>query len=206
MTSTAPSRRATNSARRTGRARVACLALSGLLLCASAGAKQSDRSQPVNVDAVSADATAQPNGVSHIKGDVVITQGSLKATSNLATVYFDGQSQVKRVVLTGHAHIQQLDDSGNLMSGDADTIDYDVPAGIAILTGSAHVKQAGRGSASGDKLVYDTKTSTMTAQSSGDNRVHLTFKARQAPAVSSSDARPASAASAAPAKPASAGN
>ncbi|NKZ39680.1 lipopolysaccharide transport periplasmic protein LptA [Oleiagrimonas citrea] len=179
--------------------RPALLALLGVLLCATANAKQSDRSKPVNVDAKSADATAQPNGVSHIKGDVVITQGTLKATGNLATIHFDGQSQVKRVVLTGHAHIQQLDDHDNLMTGNADSIDYNVPGGVAILTGSAHVKQAGRGSASGDRLVYDTKTSTMTAHSDGDNRVHLVFQAKQKPAKSAppKPSAPATSASAA---------
>ncbi|MBB6185583.1 lipopolysaccharide transport periplasmic protein LptA [Oleiagrimonas soli] len=165
--------------------RLAAFGLLGLLLCGAATAKQSDRSPPVNVDARSADASAQPNGISHIKGNVVITQGTLKATSDLATIYFDAQSQVKRVVLTGHAHIQQLDDNGNLMTGNADSIDYDVPEGVAILTGNAHVKQVNRGSASGDRLVYDTKSSTMTAQSTSDEgRVHLVFKAKQQPAKS----------------------
>ncbi|MDA3914038.1 lipopolysaccharide transport periplasmic protein LptA [Oleiagrimonas sp.] len=160
-----------------------CLVLAAGLLSVSAHAKQSDRSQPVNVSAQSADATASPNGISHLKGDVVITQGSLKATGDNGTIHFDSQSQVKRVVLTGKAHIQQVDDNGNLMTGDADSISYDVAKGIAILTGHARVKQAGRGSASGDKLVYDTRNSTMTAQSSGDNRVHLIFKARSTPAT-----------------------
>src|SRR5699024_7002767 len=137
-----------------------------------------DRHQPVEVSAKSADAMAKPNGVSHLKGDVVIEQGSLKATGASATIHFDANSEVSRVVLTGSpAHLRQVDDNGNLVKGHADNIDYNVPKGIATLTGNAYVKQAGRGSASGDTLVYNTTTSTMKADSKGDNRVHLTFKA-----------------------------
>jgi len=169
---------------------IACLGLAAA--CGSARAKQSDRSQPVQATAKSADATATPNGVSHLKGDVVITQGTLKITSDDATIHFDGQSQVKRVVLDGKAHIQQMDDNGNLMSGDAEHIDYDIPKGIAILEGHpARVKQAGRADVSAERLVYDTRTSQMSGQSQGDQRVHLTFKAQQQPAAAASAPAPA---------------
>lgn len=167
---------------------IAALLLACLLVCLlplAAQAKKSDRKQPVKVSAKSADALAKPNGVSHLKGDVVIIQGTLKVTGDSATIHFDSDSKVNRVVLTGApAHLQQVDDNGNLVKGHADNIDYNVPKGVAVLTGEAYVKQAGRGSASGDKLVYNTETSTMTAQSKGDNRVHLTFRPHQ---VSSSD-------------------
>lgn len=179
------------------------VALALLLACAApmtAQAKQSDRSQPVKVSAKSADAMAKPNGTSHLKGDVVISQGTLKATGASATIYFDANSRVSRVVLTGPpARLRQVDDNGNLVKGHANNIDYDVPKGIATLTGDAYVKQAGRGMASGDTLVYNTATSTMTARSQGDNRVHMTFQPQQektsAPASGTSSA-PAPAASA----------
>ncbi|HEX7339210.1 MAG TPA: lipopolysaccharide transport periplasmic protein LptA [Rhodanobacteraceae bacterium] len=174
---------------------LALLVAAGLLcgaLSLPAHAKKSDRSQPVEVAAKSADASATPNGVSHLKGDVTITQGTLKITSASATVYFDANSRVSRVVLTGSpAHLRQMDDNGNLVTGHANTIDYDIPKGVATFTGDADIKQAGRGQAKGDTLVYNTETSTMTAQSHGDNRVHLTFQPRQA----ASTGQPASASS-----------
>ena len=192
MTSKAPTSpaRAGTSMRPAVLLAIACLGLAAA--CGSARAKQSDRSQPVQATAKSADATATPNGVSHLKGDVVITQGTLKITSDDATIHFDGQSQVKRVVLDGKAHIQQMDDNGNLMSGDAEHIDYDIPKGIAILEGHpARVKQAGRADVSAERLVYDTRTSQMSGQSQGDQRVHLTFKAQQQPAAAASAPAPA---------------
>ncbi len=162
------------------RSAIAAVLLLAAIVPLATQARESDRQQPVEVSAKSADAMAKPNGVSHLKGDVVIQQGSLKATGASATIHFDANSEVSRVVLTGSpAHLRQVDDNGNLVKGHADHIDYNVPKGIATLTGNAHVKQAGRGSASGDTLVYNTTTSTMKADSKGDNRVHLTFKARQ---------------------------
>lgn len=193
MTSTAPLRRA----RTTESFLLVIAAMALLLACAlprAAHAKQSDRSQPVKVSAKSADAMAKPNGTSHLKGDVVITQGTLKATGDSATIYFDANSRVSRVVLTGSpAHLRQIDDNGNLIKGHANSIDYNVPKGIATLTGDARIKQEGRGMASGDTLVYNTTRSTMTAQSHGDNRVHLIFQPKQA--SSSAKSQPAPAAS-----------
>lgn len=198
-------------ARMTEPCRVGIATLALFLACAlplAAQAKQSDRSQPVKVSAQSADAMAKPNGTSHLVGDVVISQGTLKATGASATIYFDANSRVNRVVLTGSpAHLRQIDDNGNLVKGHANNIDYNVPKGIATLTGDAYVKQAGRGMASGDTLIYNTTTSTMTARSNGDNRVHLTFQPRQeeapAPASSANSASSAPAAAASTPAPAS---
>lgn len=140
-------------------------------------ARQSDRDQPIKVTADQFDSQAKPNGVTHLKGHVIVVQGTLKVTSATATIYFDGNSKMRRVVFTGSpAHIQQMDDNGNLIKGHADTLDYDIPNGIATLTGDAWIEQQGRGSARGNVLIYNTQTSTMSASSKGDERVHLIFQ------------------------------
>ncbi len=155
----------------------------------AAQAKQSDRSATIHVNADSFDSQAKPNGVTHLKGHVVITQGTFKATSATALVYFDSHSNVSRVVLKGSpAHIEQLDDNGNLIKGHAATIDYKIPSGIATLTDHAYIRQEGRGTARGQVLVYNTRTSVMSARGQGKNRVHLTFQPgeqKAAPASSS---------------------
>lgn len=181
--------------------RLALLA-AGLLALQPALAKRSDRDQPADIVAKSFDGSQQDQGYIIYKGRVRITQGTLKATGDLAKAYLDKDNNVTRVVLTGSpAHIQQLDDNGNLMEGGAATIDYDNVKGIAVLTGGAMVKQQGRGEAHGDKLTYDTGTSKMTGESNGDGLVHMVFKpkpkpAGTAPAAAGSVAAPASAASA----------
>jgi lipopolysaccharide export system protein LptA len=190
MTSTPPSRRVSASVK------LGCLAL-GLLALAPASAKQSDRSQPMQVNASHFDGFQKPDSVTTLKGNVVITQGTLKATGALAKVYFDANTQISRVVITGGpAHIQQLDDSGNLMQGHAASIDYDNLQGIAVLSGHAAVTQKGRGEAHGDKLTYNTQTSQMTGESGGDGLVHMTFLPKPPPAGKPAPATPAPATSA----------
>ncbi|MEI7035840.1 lipopolysaccharide transport periplasmic protein LptA [Fulvimonas yonginensis] len=168
------------------------LLTAGLLALQPALAKRSDRDKPADIVAKSFDGSQQDNGYIIYKGQVRITQGTLQATGDLAKAYLDGDNNVTRVVLTGSpAHIQQLDDAGNLMEGNAATIDYDNVKGIAVLTGNAMVKQQGRGEAHGDKLTYDTGTSQMTGESRGDGLVHMIFKPKPRPAGSAPASRPA---------------
>lgn len=160
------------------------------LLPTLALAKKSDRQQPMNVEhADSFDGTYAPNSTVKLHGRVVITQGTMKITGDLATVHFDADQNVDHVQVTGApAHIQELDDAGNLMTGDAAQLDYDNINGIAVLTGNAVVKQQGRGEAHGDKLTYNTETSEMTGSSSGDNAVHMTFLPKPKPGQPASPA------------------
>jgi lipopolysaccharide export system protein LptA len=161
------------------------LAACGLLALSPVVAKQGDRDQPMKVDAKYFDGFSKPNTIS-----------TLKATGALAKVYFDAESQISRVVLTGSpAHIEQLDDSGNRMLGDAATIDYDNIKGIAVLTGNASVKQQGRGEAHGDKLTYDTASSQMTGESGGTGTVHMVFQPKKKAAAPAAPDAPAPASS-----------
>jgi lipopolysaccharide export system protein LptA len=174
----------------------------GLLALSPAFAKQSDREQPMQVDAKHFEGFQKPNTVSTLTGNVVIRQGSLKATGAEAKVHFDGESQIDRVVITGSpAHLEQLDDNGNLMQGEAASIDYYAAKDYAVLSGNAVVKQKGRGEARGDTLTYNTQTSQMTGESNGDGMVHMTFQPKAKAAASPADkpAAPAPASTAAPA-------
>lgn len=166
------------------------VALLGLLVSQPALARTSDRQQQMHVTAHNFDGFQKPNSVTTLTGSVVITQGTLKVTGSKAKVYFDGNSQISRVVVTGSpAHLQQRDDNDNLVLGDANSLDYNNLKGIAVLTGNASVNQKGRGQARGDKLTYNTQTSQMTGESGGDGLVHITFQPHAKPAAM---ARPAS--------------
>lgn len=183
MTSMPPSRRAS------ARFALAVVVL-GLSVAQPALARKSDRQQEMQVAAKNFDGFQKPNSVSTLTGNVVITQGTLKATGAQAKVYFDADTQISRVVITGRpAHLEQLDDNGNLMLGDAATLDYDNVNGIAVLSGNASVTQKGRGEAHGDKLTYNTETSQMTGESAGDGLVHMTFRPKPKPAASAAPAK-----------------
>jgi lipopolysaccharide export system protein LptA len=156
-------------------------------------AKQSDRQQPMNFAAKHTDAYNAPNTVTTLQGSVKISQGTLLLTGDIAKIHLDADSQISQVVVTGSpAHIQQLDDSGNLMTGNAAKLDYDNIHGIAVLTGNASVKQQGRGEFHGDKLTYNTASSQITGDSGGDGLVHGVFlpKPKPAPARAGSSPTP----------------
>ncbi|MEO8809912.1 MAG: lipopolysaccharide transport periplasmic protein LptA [Rhodanobacter sp.] len=161
-------------------------------------ARKSDRQQPMDYASKRTEAYNAPNTVTTLTGNVKITQGTLVLTGGLARIYLDADTQISHVVVTGNpAHIQQLDENNNLMTGNGAELDYDNINGIAVLTGGAVVKQQGRGEFHGDKLTYNTNTSLITGESSGDGLVHGVFLPKPKPATA-----PAPAASKpAPAKP-----
>jgi lipopolysaccharide export system protein LptA len=183
------------------------LALFGLTALAFAPAVlalSTDRSQPLNVDANYQKSTQSQSGkagdpdITRMDGNVVMTQGSMKANADHATIYQNpsGVADAKgnygsltRVLMTGdQAHMQQVHDGDcGLMTADADTIDYHNDTGIAILTGHVVVVQKGKGEFHGEHMTYNTNTGEME---SGDNsptsRVHLVMepKNKQPPAQS----------------------
>lgn len=179
----------------------------GLLLLHPALAKQDDRNQPIHVvHADSFDGYNQPNTVSTFKGSVLITQGTMKLSGDVAKIYTAKEdTSVDHILVTGtpqkRPHIEQVDDNGNLMTGDADQLYYDNVNGVAILTGNAYVHQQNKGDARGAKLTYNTQTGYMVGESGNAGPVTMTFLPKQKPLPPAKKGAPAAAP--APAKPAS---
>ncbi|MGA9829326.1 MAG: lipopolysaccharide transport periplasmic protein LptA [Rhodanobacteraceae bacterium] len=169
-----------------------CVALCAALCIGLAGpafALQSDRTKVLNVDASRLHADPK-NNVTLLTGDVRLTQGSIKADGDKATVHQDASNRITRVVLVGTpAHFQQqLDNNGGLMRSHATTIDYHADTDIVDLDGNVLVVQENRGEFRGRHLVYNTTTGEMQGggeQSGG--RVHLRMLPRQ-PATPNKDA------------------
>jgi lipopolysaccharide export system protein LptA len=163
-----------------------------------AHAKQSDKDQPLNLNAVRL-VGSQQNGKLVVSGNVTMDQGTFHADGDQATGYSDPDdtSQWQRVVLTGRpAHFRQTQDNGTLVHGQAGTIDYKVSENKVILIGDATVTQEGRGTFHGAKLTYDTDTGAIEGNAEAGSRVHITLQPRKpAPAAG----KPASSGTAAPA-------
>jgi lipopolysaccharide export system protein LptA len=178
------------------------VAVMGLLVLQPAMARTDDRNQPMHVvHADSADVYNTPNSMSTFKGNVLVIQGTLKLTGDLVKVFtHKDDTGVDHIIVTGtpkkQPHIEQIDDEGNLMTGDADQLYYESDTGIAILTGNAFVHQATKGDAHGDKLTYNNNTSYMTAESKSGGAVVMTFLPKPKPVA------PAKPGATAPAKPA----
>lgn len=141
----------------------------------------------MDLHATSTDGFNLPNTTTTLTGSVVITQGTLKTTGGKALITIDGDTQISHIHIIAAkgklAHIEQIDDAGNLMTGDADTLDYDNINGIAVLTGHAVVHQQGRGESHGDKLTYNTQTQQMTGSSGADGMVHMVILPKVQPAA-----------------------
>lgn len=162
-----------------------------LVACGLAQAKQSDKDQPIHLNAVHL-VGSQQNGKLVVTGDVRLDQGTFRADGDQATGYTDPNdtSQWQRVVLTGNpAHFQQTQDNGTLVHGQALTLDYKVSENTVVLTGEATVVQQGRGTFHGEKLVYDTDTGEIEGTAAAGGRVHITLQPRSKPAPAS--AKPA---------------
>jgi len=159
----------------------------------------------MNFSSKTMDGFNAPNTITTLTGNVVATQGTMKLTGDVAKLYLDADTQVSRAVVNGKpAHIEQLDDAGNLMQGDAAQLDYDNINGIAVLTGNAVVRQQGRGEFHGEKLTYNTQTALITGEAGGDGLVHGVILPKQKPgAPAPAPAKPATTpAPQPPAKPA----
>jgi lipopolysaccharide export system protein LptA len=171
-----------------------CAALA-LLLPLAVHAKTGDRNQPMTTSQGSVSGFNAPNTITTLTGNVIVTQGSMKAKGDVAQLYLDADSQISRIVMKGRpAHIQQLDDNDHLMTGEAPTLDYDNINGIAVLQPNAVVTQQGMGEAHADKLTYNTQTSYFT----GTGNVSMTYvpKQRQAENAAPASTTPAPATSA----------
>lgn len=155
------------------------LFLAASVFAAPALAKQSDRSQKIQVGADHFK-SSQNTGITTLSGHVVITQGTLKATASKGTAHADSSGRTARIVLNGQpAHLQQRMDDGNLMRAHAATIDYQVNGETITLNGDAHVQQPGQGTFNGAQLVYNPSTGAIKGNGGKQGRVHLTLDPRE---------------------------
>jgi lipopolysaccharide export system protein LptA len=177
-----------------------------LLLASNAFALNSDRQQSMYIDANYQKTTQSQSGnasdpdITHLDGNVVMTQGSMKAHADHATIYKNPSGVadkngavggITRVVMTGkQAHMQQVHDGDcSLMTADADNIEYQNESGIATLTGSVVVVQKGKGEFHGERMIYNTNTGEMeSGDLSSTSRVHIEMEPKsEQPAQKTSD-------------------
>jgi len=130
-----------------------CLALMLLLVAPSASALQSDRQQPLEINADSTDGTLG-DGRAELRGNVLIRQGTLMITADVAEVE-KVEGRVREVILTGTpVHLEQEIEEQGLVEATANRIEYRVATGLVTLTGAADVNHP-QYRVSGDVLKYD---------------------------------------------------
>lgn len=139
--------------------------LFGLFLTGSAWALSTDKDQPIEIEADTADLDDE-KGISIYRGNVVTTQGSVRMTGDIMTVYFtDGE--LDTLIMEGKpATYKQLpDDSAIYDEAEALRMEYYELKSLVILIDKASFKQEGL-SFSGNRIEYDTEHSKVKARGS----------------------------------------
>ena len=160
------------------RALLASAALLLLLPVADVVAKSSDRNQAMTIDSGSQSGNMEGNGKTVLGGGVVDTQGTLEIRSAAAEIYM-ADGEVSRSVFTGkQVKMKQQMDDGTWMDAQADRVEYDMKTETITFIGNYTVK-SDRGSNSGQRMVYNTKSGNM--QSGGDgSRVRTVIQPKSA--------------------------
>jgi lipopolysaccharide export system protein LptA len=116
-------------------------------------------------------ATDLKNKIASYIDNVIITQGSLSINADRVQVISRPNSEYKIYIATGKPAIfEQLLEDGQPIKMQANEIKYDEEKHTITIAGNASVSQEGS-LVSGNKIVYNTVTEQLTAESSSDDTV-----------------------------------
>jgi lipopolysaccharide export system protein LptA len=126
-----------------------------------------DRSQPVHI---SADSAVQENTTVTYKGNVVVTQGSLRVEADQVVVHH-ANGKVQKIVATGKPtrFQQQPEVRGGLVKASASTLIYHQLENRFEMLQDAFVERDGS-SVKGNRIEYLPATETVRAQGSLNNQ------------------------------------
>ncbi|HET8818029.1 MAG TPA: lipopolysaccharide transport periplasmic protein LptA [Xanthomonadaceae bacterium] len=144
----------------------------GLAAASDAGARSSDRNQPMDLVSDRSSCGVDGTGACEFSGNVQISQGTLRISAAQATLHrVDGD--ISRVVLTGSPVIlrQEMDD-GTPMTARAAQVDYDLRSEVVVFTGGVNIEQP-RGTLSGERVVYNLQTGQVEGGGEGAGRVRM---------------------------------
>mgnify|MGYP001821655763 CR=1 FL=1 len=150
-----------------------CLITCLFCLTPSLMALESDRQESLEVSANSTDGTLG-DGVTTLRGNVDIRQGTLRITADEAEVKkVDGR--VGSVTFRGQpAFLEQEIEEQGLVQATANVIDYQVASGLVTLSGNADVKHP-QYQISGELLTYDLNIQHFqgSGDENGNGRIHI---------------------------------
>ena len=147
---------------------LAAAVILALLYGAPGWALTTDREQPIEIEADSAEAD-NLKGLAIYKGDVVIVQGTLKITGDHVTIHYDENGEfIKMITLGNPAKFKQLPDGKentavNHQRAKASRMEYYKATDTIVLLGNAVYGQGGDKLAA-DRIDYDTRNSRMKAR------------------------------------------
>ena len=131
-----------------------------LLSSSTAFALQSDRNQPIQIEADQG-SLDQKNQNTTFSGNVIVKQGTLYIQAASVTVSKDKNGQQHMSARGNPVKFgQQLEKNGKV-DGQANQVEYSSATGIVKLTGNAKITRGGD-MASGNIITYNTRTEVYT--------------------------------------------
>lgn len=142
------------------------------VLCAvaiGAQALSTDREQPIQIEADAAEADNRKQ-VTVYKGDVVITQGTLRITGDTVWIHYDDANTITKAVSVGTpAKFRQLPDGKeDYMTADAERMEYHADQDMILLLGNARYGE-GDDRILAPRIVYDSRRGVAKAGASPDS-------------------------------------
>ncbi|SEM30535.1 lipopolysaccharide export system protein LptA [Pseudomonas sp. ok272] len=134
------------------------LSLGAALGSVSAWALPNDSEQPIRIQADDAQLDDK-QGIATYKGDVIITQGSMKVLGNTVTITRTKDGQIDVVTSVGNlAYFEQKQKATDVqpVKGYGKTIQYHAQQNRIVLIDRAKVINSDGGTTEGEKIVYDT--------------------------------------------------
>ncbi len=146
------------------------LAFAALLSVApsSAQALSTDREQPIVIEAATAEADNRKR-VTVYRGDVVITQGTLRITGDTVWIHYDDDNAITKAISVGKpAKFRQLPDGKeDYMTADADRMEYRADQDVILLLGNARYGE-GKDKITAPRIVYDSRRGRLKAGAISD--------------------------------------
>lgn len=153
------------------------LALALLAASGGAGARTSDRNQPMDIEAARSDCGLGENATCTFTGNATITQGTLRIVAERAVVV-QAAGKPSRAQFSGGVTLQQEMDDGDKIDARSANVDYDMRNEVIVFTGNVTITQ-NRGSLSGERVVYNLKTGQLESGGNGGGRVKMRILPKQ---------------------------
>lgn len=138
----------------------------------SAWAKTTDRNQPMDIDAGHQAGTLSGDGTTTLSGGVHVIQGSLDIQSSSARITLTKQDPERAVFTGSPVVLKQTLDDGTPMTARANSVDYNLKTEVVVFIGNVQIQQPS-GSLSGQRVVYNLKSSTIDGGGEGNGRIKM---------------------------------
>ncbi len=150
--------------------RTAVFVIASVLCTVPIGAQalSTDREQPIQIEANAAEADNRKQ-ITVYRGDVVITQGTLRITGDTVWIHYDDANTITKAVSEGNpAKFRQLPDGKeNYMTADAERMEYHADKDMILLLGNARYGE-GRDTIIAPRIIYDSRRGLAKAGASPD--------------------------------------